>query len=172
MLDYDGLGIRIPMLIVSAYAKAGHVSHVHYEHGSILKFVENTFGLARLASQRYARDVAGGRRLRFQRASEKVRGRSIGARHRLLHASAPRLSDSGCRVNPSYRQQPSRCSSALATAAGSRRFLRAPRASRAATSSKIQHIVIIVQENRSFNNLFYGFPGARTATYGYNTKGE
>ena len=49
MVDYDGLGIRIPMLIVSAYAKEGHVSHVHYEHGSILKFVEDTFGLGRLA---------------------------------------------------------------------------------------------------------------------------
>jgi phospholipase C len=34
---------------------------------------------------------------------------------------------------------------------------------RYASSSKIQHIVIIVQENRSFNNLFYGFPGAHTA---------
>ena len=49
MLDYDGLGLRIPLLIVSAYAKEGHVSHVHYEHGSILKFVEDTFGLGRLA---------------------------------------------------------------------------------------------------------------------------
>lgn len=33
-------------------------------------------------------------------------------------------------------------------------------------SSKIQHIVIIMQENRSFDNLFYGFPGADTATSG------
>jgi phospholipase C len=48
-VDYDGLGIRVPMLVVSAYAKQGHVSHVHYEHGSILKFVEDIFGLARLA---------------------------------------------------------------------------------------------------------------------------
>jgi phospholipase C len=47
--DYDGLGVRIPMLIVSAYAEKGHVSHLPYEHGSILKFVEDTFGLARLA---------------------------------------------------------------------------------------------------------------------------
>jgi hypothetical protein len=37
------------MLIVSAYAEKSHVSHVPYEHGSILKFVEDTFGLARLA---------------------------------------------------------------------------------------------------------------------------
>jgi phospholipase C len=50
MLDYDGLGIRIPMLIVSAYAKKSHVSHTHYEHGSILKFVEETFGLPALAA--------------------------------------------------------------------------------------------------------------------------
>jgi phospholipase C len=47
-----------------------------------------------------------------------------------------------------------------------------PTASRHATQSKIAHIVIIVQENRSFNNLFYGYPGAKTATYGYNTNGE
>ncbi len=49
-LDYDGLGVRIPMLIVSAYAKAGYVSHTHYEHGSILKFAEDTFGLASLSA--------------------------------------------------------------------------------------------------------------------------
>jgi phospholipase C len=49
-VDYDGLSFRIPMLIISAYAKQGHVSHVHYEHGSILKFVEDQFGLARLAA--------------------------------------------------------------------------------------------------------------------------
>jgi phospholipase C len=49
-VDYDGLGMRIPLLIVSAYAKQGYVSHVHYEHGSILKFVEDLFGLPRLAA--------------------------------------------------------------------------------------------------------------------------
>jgi len=48
--DYDGLGIRIPFLIVSAYAKQGYVSHVHYEHASILKFVEDLFALPRLAA--------------------------------------------------------------------------------------------------------------------------
>jgi len=48
--DYDGLGLRLPMLIVSAYAKQGYVSHVRYEHGSILKFVEDQFGLGRLSA--------------------------------------------------------------------------------------------------------------------------
>jgi phospholipase C len=33
-------------------------------------------------------------------------------------------------------------------------------------SSKIQHIVIIMQENRSFDNLFHGFAGADTAASG------
>ncbi len=40
------------------------------------------------------------------------------------------------------------------------------------SSGKIQHVVIIVQENRSFNNLFYGFPGATTSTYGYDSSGK
>jgi phospholipase C len=48
-LDYDGSGIRVPLMVVSAYAKKHYVSHVQYEHGSILKFIEDTFGLARLA---------------------------------------------------------------------------------------------------------------------------
>ncbi|MGB9651187.1 MAG: alkaline phosphatase family protein, partial [Candidatus Cybelea sp.] len=36
----------------------------------------------------------------------------------------------------------------------------------------IQHVVYIVQENRSFNNLFEGFPNALTASYGYDSKGK
>jgi phospholipase C len=48
-VDYDGLGFRLPLLIISPYAKKGHVSHVQYEHGSIVKFVEDQFGLPRLA---------------------------------------------------------------------------------------------------------------------------
>jgi phospholipase C len=49
-VDNDGLGFRLPLLIISPYAKQGLVSHTHYEHGSILKFVENQFALARLAA--------------------------------------------------------------------------------------------------------------------------
>jgi phospholipase C len=33
-------------------------------------------------------------------------------------------------------------------------------------SSPIQHVVIVIQENRSFDNLFYGYPGANTAAVG------
>ncbi|MGB6517402.1 MAG: alkaline phosphatase family protein [Candidatus Cybelea sp.] len=49
-VDYDGLGLRIPMIVVSPYAKKRFVSHVQYEHGSILKFVEDQFGLPRLSA--------------------------------------------------------------------------------------------------------------------------
>jgi phospholipase C len=37
------LGMRVPLIIVSPYAKPGYVSHTQYEFGSILKFVEETF---------------------------------------------------------------------------------------------------------------------------------
>lgn len=49
-VDNDGLGFRLPLLIISPYAKHSLVSHTHYEHGSILKFVEDQFGLSRLAA--------------------------------------------------------------------------------------------------------------------------
>ncbi|HEU5480269.1 MAG TPA: alkaline phosphatase family protein, partial [Candidatus Tumulicola sp.] len=39
-------------------------------------------------------------------------------------------------------------------------------AQRGAASSPIEHVVIIVQENRSFDNLFATFPGANGATQG------
>ena len=48
--DYDGLGFRLPLLVISPYAEKGYVSHLHYEHGSILKFVEDVFGLGRLSA--------------------------------------------------------------------------------------------------------------------------
>ena len=39
------LGFRVPMIVISPYAKRAYVSHAHYEFGSILKFIEETFGL-------------------------------------------------------------------------------------------------------------------------------
>lgn len=49
-LDYEGLGIRVPMIVVSPYARKGFVSHTQYEFGSILKFVEYTFDLGNLGT--------------------------------------------------------------------------------------------------------------------------
>ncbi len=47
--DYDGLGFRVPLLIVSPYARKGRVTHVQYETASVLRFIEDDFGLAPLA---------------------------------------------------------------------------------------------------------------------------
>jgi phospholipase C len=49
-LDFDGLGFRVPLLVISPYAKQDYVSHVQYETGSILRFAEDVFGLPRLAA--------------------------------------------------------------------------------------------------------------------------
>jgi phospholipase C len=42
------LGFRVPLIVVSPYARSGYVSHVQHEFGSILKFTEETFGLGSL----------------------------------------------------------------------------------------------------------------------------
>jgi phospholipase C len=44
-LDFMGLGFRVPMIVVSPYAKHGYVSHTEYEFGSILKFIEQNWSL-------------------------------------------------------------------------------------------------------------------------------
>jgi phospholipase C len=42
------LGFRVPLIVVSPYAKLHYVSHTQHEFGSILKFIEKTFGLGSL----------------------------------------------------------------------------------------------------------------------------
>jgi phospholipase C len=44
-MDFRGLGIRTPLIIISPYAKHHEVSKTLYEPGSILKFVETVFNL-------------------------------------------------------------------------------------------------------------------------------
>jgi phospholipase C len=48
--DYDGLGFRIPILVISPYAKQNYVSHAQYETASVLRFAEDLFGLGQLAA--------------------------------------------------------------------------------------------------------------------------
>jgi phospholipase C len=49
--DQFGLGLRVPMLIISPYAKPGYISHTTYEFASFLKLVEERFGLAPLGDR-------------------------------------------------------------------------------------------------------------------------
>lgn len=46
--DAYELGFRVPLIVVSPYAKRGYVSHVQHEFGSILHFTEEVFNLGSL----------------------------------------------------------------------------------------------------------------------------
>jgi phospholipase C len=47
-VDYQGLGFRVPMIVISPYAKPSYISHTQYEFASILKFVEDNWNLGRI----------------------------------------------------------------------------------------------------------------------------
>lgn len=51
VLDFFGDGPRIPLIVVSKYARAGHVDHTYNDHASILKFIERNWGLAPLSNR-------------------------------------------------------------------------------------------------------------------------
>jgi phospholipase C len=48
---FDRYGFRVPLFVVSPYAKAHYVSHVVHSHASILRFIEATFGLPALTGR-------------------------------------------------------------------------------------------------------------------------
>ncbi|HEY2473668.1 MAG TPA: alkaline phosphatase family protein [Candidatus Cybelea sp.] len=48
--NQGGAGFRVPMLVVSAYTPQAYVSHTVYGFGSIIRFIEKTFGLKRLGT--------------------------------------------------------------------------------------------------------------------------
>jgi phospholipase C len=45
-----GLGFRVPLIVVSPFAKSGYVAHAQYSYGSILRFVEDNWSLGRLGT--------------------------------------------------------------------------------------------------------------------------
>jgi phospholipase C len=65
-LDAFGPGIRIPMIVVSPYARAGHVDTTFSEHSSVLKFIETVFGLPTLASINHQFDTSTPRGSNYQ----------------------------------------------------------------------------------------------------------
>ncbi len=57
-VDQFGFGPRVPLLIISSFAKRGYVSHTAYEFSSFLKFVEERFNLRPLTKRdRLANDM-------------------------------------------------------------------------------------------------------------------
>nr|MDA3878128.1 alkaline phosphatase family protein [Halothiobacillus sp.] len=50
-IDFFGDGTRIPLIVVSPFAKKGHVDHVYNDHASILKFIEKNWHLQPLSAR-------------------------------------------------------------------------------------------------------------------------
>jgi phospholipase C len=50
-VDDHGLGFRVPALLVSPYARRDRVDHTLLEHTSILRFIEDNWGVAPLAAR-------------------------------------------------------------------------------------------------------------------------
>jgi phospholipase C len=48
---FDRLGFRVPLLVVSPWARPGHVDHTTYDHTSLLRFIEARFHLPALTER-------------------------------------------------------------------------------------------------------------------------
>ena len=51
VVDFFGDGPRVPLWVISPYAKRGHVDHVYHDHASILKFIEYNWQLPPLSQR-------------------------------------------------------------------------------------------------------------------------
>jgi phospholipase C len=50
-VDAFGLGPRVPLIIISPYARKGYISHTQYEFSSFLRFVEERYSLGNLGQR-------------------------------------------------------------------------------------------------------------------------
>src|SRR5262249_44512281 len=50
-VDRFGLGPRVPLIVISPYAKEGIVSHTTYEFGSVLQLIENRYNIKALSQR-------------------------------------------------------------------------------------------------------------------------
>ena len=58
-VDEFGMGIRVPLLVISPYAKEGYIDHTMGEFSSVLKFIEMNWGLPALTRRdRSASDLS------------------------------------------------------------------------------------------------------------------
>ncbi len=161
------------MLIVSPYVKP-HVDHTEYQFGSILRFVEQTWNLDRWAGDDadstsiamhstfdVTPDLQEDRRRTTQSFFLHQNAFGQPARHRIgwNAGEVPRVIVVDWLLGPSVDPRRLRRRSAFAAA----KRLGIVRACGQLADS---NVIIIVQENRSFDNLFAGFPGANGATRG------
>jgi phospholipase C len=48
-----GYGPRLPMLVISPYAKVNYIDHTITDHTSILRFIEDNWGLGKIGDQSF-----------------------------------------------------------------------------------------------------------------------
>jgi phospholipase C len=51
LIDFFGDGTRIPLMVISPFARRGYVDHTYYDHASILKFIERNWRLPTLSAR-------------------------------------------------------------------------------------------------------------------------
>ena len=49
--DFFGDGPRIPLILVSPYARTNYIDHTYHDHASVLKFIERNWKLAPLSAR-------------------------------------------------------------------------------------------------------------------------
>ena len=107
--DYDGLGFRVPLLVISPYAKQNYVSHVQYETASVLRFAEDLWGLGQLAAADKRANSPAEDCFDFSQSRAPVREDRRAAAAEILHAPAPqRLLRPRLRVASPRRAAPAR----------------------------------------------------------------
>ncbi len=50
-VDGYGLGFRVPLLVISPFAKKGYIDHTQYEYSSMLRFAEDELGLPTMTNR-------------------------------------------------------------------------------------------------------------------------
>jgi phospholipase C len=50
-VDAFGYGPRVPMIVISPYARPGYISHYTYDFTSVLKFIEERWGTGHLTAR-------------------------------------------------------------------------------------------------------------------------
>lgn len=75
-LDFFGDGPRIPLIVVSPFAKHGYVDHTYEDHASILKFIERNWKLPVLSAR--SRDRLPNPRVSDERAYRPLNAPAVG----------------------------------------------------------------------------------------------
>jgi phospholipase C len=53
-VDQEGYGMRVPLLVISPHAKRNYISHTQMDNVSVLKFIQETWGLTPLNTRNQA----------------------------------------------------------------------------------------------------------------------